>query len=152
MRYAIFQINTDLLKIFQNFNNFTQGALYSSFISKKSCCFPSKHRLSTTFSLFLTISEVCNNSNKYWLPNKLAKNMFLHKTTYIPPSFQENFALSIAEAFTNITFYHMHTNFCSEWDVNISNKYQPRSNLAKGGALHRKPFRNIHFLQCFYYL
>ena len=35
MRYAIFQINTNLLIIQQNINIFTQETLYSSFISKE---------------------------------------------------------------------------------------------------------------------
>ena len=39
-----------------------------------------KHPLFTIFSLFLTLSEVCNVSNKYWLPYKSANKIFLHKT------------------------------------------------------------------------
>ena len=97
---------------------------------------------STLYYIFTIFNNkwVCNTSNKYWLPNELAKYMFLHKTPYIPPLFQKEFALSISEAFINNTFYHMHTNFHSWWDVNVSNKYKPPSNLAKSGALHCKPF------------
>ena len=72
-RCAVFQIKIDRLVIYQNLNIFTQETFYPSFISKKNGPlhrkrFP-KHLLFTTFSLFLTVSEVCNISNKYWLPN-----------------------------------------------------------------------------------
>ena len=50
-----------------------------------------KHPLFTTFSLFLTVNEVCNISNKYWLPNKSAKKILLHKTHYTPLSFQKKY-------------------------------------------------------------
>ena len=35
-----------------------------------------KHSLFTAFSLFLKMSEVCNNSSKCWLPNKSANKIF----------------------------------------------------------------------------
>ena len=44
------------------------------------------------FHYVLTVSEVCNNSNnskKYWLLNKSATKIFLHKTPYTAPSFQQ---------------------------------------------------------------
>ena len=47
----------------------------------------SKHTLFTTFSLFLTVNEVYNISNKYCPPNKLPKKIFLRKTPYTAPSF-----------------------------------------------------------------
>ena len=47
----------------------------------------SKHTLFTTFSLFLTVNEVYNISNKYCSPNKLPKKIFLRKTPYTAPSF-----------------------------------------------------------------
>ena len=68
IRCAIFQINTNLLLIYQNINIFTQETLYLFIIWKKRWHCPSqnflKHPLFKTFSLFLTMSEVCNISNK----------------------------------------------------------------------------------------
>ena len=65
----------------------------------------SKHSLLTIFSQFLKVSEVCNISSKYLLPNKPAKKIFLHKTPYTPPLLQKKkIALSIAELFRNIHF------------------------------------------------
>ena len=93
MRCAIFQINANLLITERNINIFTQETLYSSFISKKNWRSPSgtffEISTSTSFSLFLTVSEVCNIANKYWLPNKWTTNIFLHKTPYTALSFQK---------------------------------------------------------------
>ena len=41
------------------------------------------------FHYVLTVSEVCNNSKKYWLLNKSATKIFLQKTPYTAPSFQQ---------------------------------------------------------------
>ena len=49
----------------------------------------SKHQLFTIFSLSLTVSEVCNISNKCSLPNKSANKIFSHKTPYSPLTFQK---------------------------------------------------------------
>ena len=49
----------------------------------------SKHPLFTTFSIFLKVSEVCNISSKWWLPNKSANKIFLHKTPYLLPLIQK---------------------------------------------------------------
>ena len=133
MSCTIFQMNTDLLVIYQNINNFTQEALYPSSISKKNGalhhkCFL-KHPLFTTFSLFLKVSEVCNISSKCWLPNNSLKNYFYTKhlglflhfqkfnflinqltkyfyTRHLTPLFyfKKMFALFIADAFKNIHF------------------------------------------------
>ena len=46
-----------------------------------------KHPLFTTFSLILTVYEVCNMWNKYWLANKLAKKVYLSKKSYTLLSF-----------------------------------------------------------------
>ena len=111
-------MNTDLLVIYQNINNFTQEALYPSSISKKNGalhhkCFL-KHPLFTTFSLFLKVSEVCNVSSKCWLPNKSANKIFLHKKPYTPPLFQKKIVLFIADAFKNIHF-SLYFYYFSQW-------------------------------------
>ena len=55
----------------------------------------SKYALFITFSLFLAISGMCNISNKYWLPNKPAKQNFWHKSTSTPLlHFKTNSALN----------------------------------------------------------
>ena len=107
-RHAIIQIYTDLLVIYQNFNTFAQETLYLSIIWKiigtlhrKSFL---KHPLFATFSLFWKVSEVCIISNKYWLSNKSANKIFLHKTPCTLLYFKQNFSLSIAEPFRNIHF------------------------------------------------
>ena len=46
-----------------------------------------KYLLFTTYSLFMRVSEVCNTSNKCWLPNKSTIKIFLHKTPHNPPLF-----------------------------------------------------------------
>ena len=56
------------------------------------------------FSLFLTVSEVCNISNKYWLPNKSATKMFLHETPYLFLPSNKKILVSIAEDFRKIDF------------------------------------------------
>ena len=84
MRFAIFQIITDLLVIYQNVSISAQKTLYPSFISKKIVALHSignvflNIQFSTRFLLLLTVSEVCNVSNKYCLLNKSAKQTFLH--------------------------------------------------------------------------
>ena len=106
------QINTNLLITEWNINIFTQDTLYPSFISKKIGTLHrehfSKHPHFTLFSLFLTVSEVCNISNKYWLPNKSATKTFLrngfakHLTLLLHSS--KKVVLSIAEGFRKIDF------------------------------------------------
>ena len=58
-----------------------------------------KNPLFTIFSLFLTVSEVCNISNKHWLNNKVAKRLFLRKfpLPYNPPSFRKIIAPFITD-------------------------------------------------------
>ena len=72
---------------------FTLDTLYPSFISKKTGAPHRKHFLKhplfDIFSPFLTLSEVCNISKKYWLPNKSATKIFLQKTPYAAPSLQQ---------------------------------------------------------------
>ena len=73
-----------------------------------------QHLLFTTFSLILTVSEVFNISNKYWLPNKSSNKLFLHKKPNTSLHTIKYFALSIPNAFRNI---HLLTDFyCfSKW-------------------------------------
>ena len=121
MRCAVLQINTNLLITERNIDIFTQETLYPSFISKKNWRSPSrtffKHPLFTPFSLFLSESEICNISNKYWLPHESATKIFLrncfskHLTLLL--HFNKTVVLSIAEGFRKIDFLP-HFNVISE--------------------------------------
>ena len=85
----------------------------------------SKHPLFITLLLLLTVGEVCNISNKNWLPNK--KYFY---TRHLTPLFhlKGKFVLSILQAFKNIDFLPL---FYHQKMYNISNKYWLPSNLAK---------------------
>ena len=121
MRCAIFQINTKLLVTYWNINIFTQEILYPSIIWKKLALSIAnaflKHPLFTTFSLFLKGSEVCNISNKSWLPNNSANKIFLHKKPYTPPLLQKNLRSPCQNLWEISTFYYIFTSFDSEWGV-----------------------------------
>ena len=82
-------MNNNLLVIQLKINNFTQKTLDHSFISKTKIGTLDKKRFSilVTFSLFLTVEEVCNIKKKYWIPNKSGEIIFLPKTPYTPLSF-----------------------------------------------------------------
>ena len=71
---------------------FTQDTLQPSFISKKIALSTAESLTNIHFlryfSPFLTVSEISNISNKYWLPYKSATKMLLHKTPDTAPSFQ----------------------------------------------------------------
>ena len=137
MSCTIFQRNTDLLVIYQNINNFTQETLYPSFVSKKigalHCKSFSKHPLFTLFSLFLTVSEVCNISNKYWLPNKSATKIFLrdyftkHFTLLLHSN--KKVVLSIARFQKDRLFTTFLPNVREDEVCNISNKCRSRKSL-----------------------
>ena len=74
MRCALFQINTDLLVIYQNINISTQQTLTLSFISKNKLAF-----LIANFfrnMQLLPVNEICNISNEYCLFDKSAKEIF----------------------------------------------------------------------------
>ena len=77
------------------------------------------------------MSEVCNISNKYWLHSKSTKNYFYTNTLH-PPSFQKRIYDIHPRSFHK---HQMFTTFLLVFTVdemcNISNKYQPPSNLAK---------------------
>ena len=132
--YAIFQINNILLVIQQNTNNFRQDTLYPPSFRKKLGVLHrkpfSKHPLFSTFSLILTLSEVCNIWNKYWLPKKSAKEVFLHKTTYTLSLFQKD---SCALYRPILQKYSLFTTFLLVFTVdeacNISDKYRSPNNL-----------------------
>ena len=84
-----------------------------------------KYLLFTTYSLFMRVSEVCNTSNKCWLPNKSTIKIFLHKTPHNPPLFPY-----LKKKKENIYIY-----------IYISQETLYRSFIAqKLGALHRKRF------------
>ena len=109
MRCAIFQIYANILVIYQKIYIFTQETLYPSFISKKKISALqrkrlSKHPLFTTFLLLLTVSELCNISNKRQLPNKSAQKVFYTRYLTLFLHAIKKFALSIAESFRNIHF------------------------------------------------
>ena len=82
------------------------------------------------FSLFLTVSEVCNISNKYWLPNKSATKMFLHETPYTVPSFQQKYLGLDRRRFQKDRLFTIFLPNLTEGEVcNISNKDQSRKSL-----------------------
>ena len=64
----------------QNDNIITLETLHPSLIQVKTGAFYrksyQKHPLFTTFSLFSTVLEMWNFSNKYWLPDKSVKKSF----------------------------------------------------------------------------
>ena len=81
MRCALFQINTDLLVIYQNINISTQQTLTLSFISKNKLAllianFFRNIQFLPHFPLLLTVNEICNISNEYCLFDKSAKEIF----------------------------------------------------------------------------
>ena len=114
MRCAIFQINADLVKVYEHINTFTQETLQLSFIweilSKNiALFFPKpigvlchrgfwKHPRFTVCLLVLIVGELYNISNKNQLPNKSAKYLLFYTKdlTYLL-HFQGKLALSIGE-------------------------------------------------------
>ena len=120
MRCALFQINTDLLLlvIYQNINISTQKTLTLSFISKNKLAllianFFRNIQFLPHFLLLLTVNEICNISNEYCLFDKSAKEIFNTRDFAPFLRFKKN-ALTISEAFTNIHFFHIFTNFHGE--------------------------------------
>ena len=122
MRCAIFQINTNLLIIERNINIFTQETLYRKKIGGLHREHFSKHPYFTPFSLFLTVSEVCNISNKYWLPNKSATKIFVYTIvlqntlhcSFIPT---KKLCCRSQKVSERSTFYHIFTWFQRGWGV-----------------------------------
>ena len=120
----------------KNINIFTQETLYPFFIWKKSSALHrkrfSEHPLFTLFSVFLKRSEVCNTWSKWWLPNKSAWKIFLHKTPYTPPSFEKNNWALHRRIFQKHPLYTTILLVFTEDEVcNITNKIQHPSNLGK---------------------
>ena len=72
----------------QSINIFTPETLSLSFVGKEFALPSQMYFEHTTFLLFLTVTEFCNISNKYWLSNKSAKTYFY--TRYVTPSFISN--------------------------------------------------------------
>ena len=125
MRCAIFQINADLVKVYEHINTFTQETLQLSFIweilSKNiALFFPKpigvlchrgfwKHPRFTVCLLVLIVGELYNISNKNQLPNKSAKYLLFYTKdlTYLL-HFQGKLALSIREL---PEVYHFFTGF-----------------------------------------
>ena len=97
------QKNPEIPSNLAKYQYFTQGRfIFASFRNKvvtlhrKSF---SKHPLFTTFSLVLTVSEVCNTSNKYLLPCKSVTKIFLQKTSINASSFQQKFCVLHSKRF-----------------------------------------------------
>ena len=106
--------------------------------------FLSKHPLFSTFALFLKVSEVCNISNKCWLPNKLARNYFY--TKHHTPLFylKQNFALSITESLKHPLFTTFLLVLTLYEIFYISYKYQSPNNLAKHQYFYTRDFISLH--------
>ena len=68
------------------------------------------------FLSLLTVSEVCHVSNKYWLPDKSATKIFLHKIPYTPPSFKKKHSPS-QKLLEILSIYHIYTSLHSPWGV-----------------------------------
>ena len=87
---------------FCNMPNSPKQNLYPSFIFVKIWSCPSQtFSYKSTFyhiSVFLTVSEICNISNKYWIPSNPAKKIFLHNATFVYFE-KKQIALSIAKSF-----------------------------------------------------
>ena len=81
----------------------------------------------------------------HWLFNKSADKIFLRKTIYTFLYFKNKFALSIAESFKNIYFYHIVV-FTLDKACYISNKCQPPDNFAKYQSFYTRDFMSLlHF-------
>ena len=124
-----FQRNTNFVIIEWNINNFAQETLYLPFIFEKIGSVRrkhfSKHPLFTPISLFSTESEVCNIPNEYWLPNKSATKISLHKTPYTALSFQQKVCALNHERFQkNQLFTTFLPNLTEDEVCNIWNKYR----------------------------
>ena len=120
-------------------------------------------------NLFLTVTKVYDVSGKYWLLNKSAKKIFLHKTLNTPPVFQNKLSLSMTELLVTSIFITFVPVFSVDEVCNILNKYHFASNLAKYHYFYTRDFisflhfekrlalsianvfRNIHFLPHFHY-
>ena len=95
-----------------NTNIFTREILYPSFISKKVWRSPWQRFFETstfsTFSLFLTVNEVCNiQINANFLINKLKKYFYKRHL----PSFQKMLRSPSQKVLETSTFYHEFYNF-----------------------------------------
>ena len=84
----MFQINTDLLFIYQDNDIFTQEILHPSLFRKEKVFGALyskrflKYPLYTTFSLFLVVSEVSKISNKYLFLQEILFNFTDHGTGF----------------------------------------------------------------------
>ena len=116
------------------------------------------------------MSEVCDISNKYWLPNKSATKLVLHKITNTPSSFQQKICSLHSASFWKHPLFNTCQLLLTVDEVcYILNKYWPPSNIPKHLYFYtrefisldhlkkdwRSPsetfFRNILFLQHFHY-
>ena len=107
----------------------------------------SKHPLFTAFSLFLKVSEVCNISNKCWLPYKSLTKLFLYKASETAPSFPEK---NCALHGTSFQKHPLFTPFLLVFTVDevcyISNKHQPPYDLVKRQYFYARGFISLlHF-------
>ena len=121
IRAEIFQITTEFLIIYQSINISTQETYPSSFVKKVGTLYHKsfwKHPLFITFSLFSTVSEVYNISNKYWLPNKSSRKHF-NTRHYTRLLHLKKVVLSIREVCRNIHLYHILTIFNIKWGVKM---------------------------------
>ena len=108
----------------------------------------SKDPIFTTFSVFLKVSEVCNISSKYWLPNKLANKTFLYKTPYAPPFFQIKMCALHRRIFQKHLLFTTFLVFLTVDEVcYISNKYQPPYDLAKCQYFYTSGFISLFYFE-----
>ena len=100
-----------------------------------------KTSLFTPFSLFLTVSEVCYISNKYWLLNKSTTKIFLHNTPSTAPSSQQkSCALDRRRVQKDRLFTTFLPNLTEDEVCNFSNKHRSRKSLRTYKNIYRRDF------------
>ena len=74
-----------------------------------------EHPLFTTYLLVFTVTKVCNTSNKYWPPNKLAKQYFYARDLMSLLHLEKKLCSSLQRVLETSTFYRILISFYSVW-------------------------------------
>ena len=129
---------------------FTQETLYPSFFEKKSLSTLQTFCKTFTFYaflLFLTVSEVCNISKKYRLPNKSGKKYFYTRHLTRLHHFKKTWTLHCRSFQKQLLFYQIFISLHVDEVYNISNKYRPPSNLVKHLHSYTRDFTSILYFE-----
>ena len=118
MRCALFEINTNLLKIYKHINILTEETLQPSFIWKilSKYISPFCPNLAIFFQLVLSVKDVFKSIQVLNMFTSFTSKYFLH--------FQRKLVLSIAEVPGNIHFLPLLLVLRMGQVFNITNKYQ----------------------------